>query len=354
MPDRITFFLFFVLSGLPFLASQAQELYPMRNYNKWGYINSEGRWVIQPRYQMAMDFHEGYAIVKDTYQGGEVWDIINEKGQKVIQSEYYGYGVFLKLYDYRITILPNQMFSEGLIPASIEILDDQYSGDPVSGYLNTKGELELYGYFEKVYNFSEGLACVVRKGKYGFIDRNGRFVIQPTFLMAGSFSEGLAPAMDQQTNLWGYINTKGEWAIAPQFSKARDFSDGLAAVWKDFQWGYITPTGHYAIPAQYRVAESFHNGYAYVTKENKSYFINLNGKRAFTDDLYRQLCFTRSFTNGAALLAVAPADRTCLSFELAEDVILHDSNLLLYMNDKGKIFYQQDLDEYYAINKIRP
>lgn len=335
-------------------ASFAQELYPMRNYDKWGYINSEGRWVIAPKYKMAMDFHDGYALVKDTYQGGEVWDVINEKGQKVIQSEYYGYGLFLKRYDYRISISPNSYFSEGLIPASIEILDPTYKGDPVSGYINTSGELELYGYYEKVYNFQEGLACVVRDGHYGFINRNGRFAIKPTFLMAGSFSSGLAPALDEKTNLWGYINTKGQWAIAPQFSKARPFSDRLAAVWKDFKWGFIGTDGNYAIAPVFMVAESFENGYAFVSKDNKSYFINRQGSKAFNDGLYNQLCFTRSFTNGAALVAIAPGERDCLSFELAEDVILHDSNLLLYLNTAGEIFYQQDIDEYFVINKLRP
>lgn len=333
--------------------SEAQKLYPMRNYNKWGYINSDGNWIIPPTYEMALDFADGVALVKDTYQGGEVWDVIDEKGQKIIQSEYFGYGVFLKLYDYRVTILPSKQFSEGLIPVAIEILDKNYKGPAVSGFLNKSGELELYGYYEKVFNFSDGLACVVKNGKYGYITRNGEWAIKPAYAMAGSFSNGLAPALDEKTRKWGFVNKKGDWAIEPQFSKAKDFSDGLAAVWIDFKWGYIDVYGNYAIQPQYRIAESFSNGYAYIGKENSYYFIDSQGKQAFSENIYSKLCFTKSFENGAALMAVAPDGRSCYNFELAEEVILQDTNLLLYINTSGEIIYQQEMEEYYTINKIR-
>ena len=331
---------------------EAQKLYPMRNYNKWGYINSEGKWIIPPKYEMALNFSDGVALVKDTYQGGEVWDIINEKGQKVIQSEFYGYGVFLKLYDYRITIQPSKKFSEGLIPVTVEILDPNYKGPAVSGFLNKNGELELYGYYDKVFNFRDGFASVIKNGKYGFINKDGEWVIKPTFAMSGSFSNGLAPALDEKTRLWGYINKQGAWAVKPQFSKAKDFSEGLAAVWKDFKWGYINVYGQYVVSPEYRIAESFSDGLAYVGRENSYFFIDKEGRKAFSEELYKKLCFTRSFYNGLALMAIAPEERSCFNFELAEDVILQDTNLLLYLDANGKIIYQQELEEYFTVNKI--
>ena len=107
-------------------AVSAQQLYPMRKFDKWGYINDKGNWIIKPQYQMALDFHDGLAMVKDTYQGGEVWDFINESGQKIIQSEYFGFGTFLKLYDYKVTVQPHDYFAEGLIPVTVQILDPTY------------------------------------------------------------------------------------------------------------------------------------------------------------------------------------------------------------------------------------
>ena len=352
---RILLFFIYFLGGLLMagMPAVAQELYPMRNFNKWGYINSEGRWIIPPKYEMALNFSDGLALVKDTYKGGEVWDVINEKGQKVIQSEYYGYGIFLKIYDYRISFQPNQQFTEGLIPVAIEIMDPHYKGEAVSGFLNKEGELEVYGYYDKVYNFHNGYAAAVKDGKFGFIDKTGDWVISPTYVMAGSFSNGLAPALDEKSRKWGYINKEGAWVVKPQFSKAKDFSDGLAAVWKDFKWGYINVYGEYIVPLQYRIAESFSDGYAYVGKDNTYYFIDKNGQKAFSEDLYQKLCFTKSFENGAALMAIAPEGRNCFNFELSEDVILQDTNLLLYVDTNGDIIYKQELEEYYTVNKIR-
>ena len=94
MLNRLLFFLFITACWLSVGAGYAQELYPMRNYDKWGYIDAEGRWIIAPKYQMAMDFHEGYALVKDIYQGGEVWDVIDKKARRLFSQSTMGTAFF--------------------------------------------------------------------------------------------------------------------------------------------------------------------------------------------------------------------------------------------------------------------
>ena len=44
-------------------------------------------------------------------------------------------------------------------------------------------------------DFSEGLARVKIKGKWGFIDKTGCLAIEPRFRFANFFREGLAPVM---------------------------------------------------------------------------------------------------------------------------------------------------------------
>lgn len=59
--------------------------------------------------------------------------------------------------------------------------------------------------------FKEGLAAVQigdsETGKHGFIDKRGKFVINPQFDYAFAFSEGLAVIRvgDDKTGKWGYI-----------------------------------------------------------------------------------------------------------------------------------------------------
>lgn len=73
-----------------------------------------------------------------------------------------------------------------------------------------------------------GLARVKLTGKWGYIDRTGRIVINPQFEEAGDFSEGLARV--KTGGKWGYIDRTGRFLVNPQFEEAGDFSQGLARV----------------------------------------------------------------------------------------------------------------------------
>jgi hypothetical protein len=61
-------------------------------------------------------------------------------------------------------------------------------------------------------SFNEGLAAVqvgdYETGKRGFVDKRGKFVINPQFDYAFAFSEGLAAVRvgDAKTGKWGYVS----------------------------------------------------------------------------------------------------------------------------------------------------
>lgn len=86
-------------------------------------------------------------------------------------------------------------------------------------------------------------------GKYGYIDKTGKIVINPQFDDgAGSFSEGLASV--EIGDKWGFIDKTGKYVINPRFFYACSFSEGLAWVkigdWKTgYKTGYIDKTGKY-------------------------------------------------------------------------------------------------------------
>lgn len=55
--------------------------------------------------------------------------------------------------------------------------------------------------------FYEGLARVVKKGKYGYIGKNGKVIIPTKYDYSRNFHEGKAVVM--KNNQWGYIDTNG-------------------------------------------------------------------------------------------------------------------------------------------------
>jgi hypothetical protein len=106
---------------------------------------------------------------------------------------------------------------------------------------------------------TEGLAAVMEKDKWGFIDRSGQFVIQPQFSQINNsgivglgpvlFAGGLAPVADE-TGLFGYIDQKGQFVIEPRFVWAEGFKHGVAEVQQvqaggARQLGYINLKGEF-------------------------------------------------------------------------------------------------------------
>ena len=83
--------------------------------------------------------------------------------------------------------------------------------------------------------------------KWGYVDVKGCWVINPQFINAYPFVDGLARiptivvegANDDVETKFGYIDESGNWVIKPQFQQACDFVDGIACVRYNSMWGFI-------------------------------------------------------------------------------------------------------------------
>jgi hypothetical protein len=170
-----------------------------------------------------------------------------------------------------------------------------------------------------------GLHPVVdANGKYGFIDRTGRFRIPPRYNGAGQFSEGVAyvwfwegdkrrdgivdpngnftelPATNDyefifhdglarfqtpsgQERKYGYMDKAGRVRVEPQFFDAGHFSEGLAWVrvqqGSEWLYGFIDKTGKFVIEPQFVYQPGdFVEGLAKATAKFKSGFIDRTGR----------------------------------------------------------------------------
>jgi len=214
---------------------------------KWGFINDDGKTVIEPAFHEVRAFQKGYAPVRLINK----WGIIDRKGRYVINPSYDNMGDF----------------SEGLIASKV---------DGKWGYITIKDRVAIPAQFSEAQPFSNGLAAVRIDNSWGFIDSDGRFVVNPRFSAAGAFSNGLAPV--QVGNQWGFIDKKGNLKIKPQFQRATSFSGDLAAVQEDSLWGFINDDGRFEINPVYDNALAFSEGLAPVQKDGAWGYINLKGK----------------------------------------------------------------------------
>ena len=96
---------------------------------------------------------------------------------------------------------------------------------------------------------THGPVMMPLNGKWGYVDKAGKFFVKPQFDAAWEFSEGLAPV--QLGDKFGFIDQAGNLVIKPQFEAIFKFDDGLAAVKIGGKWGFIDQTGKFLINPQF-------------------------------------------------------------------------------------------------------
>ncbi len=161
-----------------------------------------------------------------------------------------------------------------------------YQDGTLYGYANVLGELVIEPQFMLAGDFAEGMAPVSYDGRTtGFINQIGELVIEPRFSYAGKFTQGLAlvgvPGVDADAPfLTAYIDRIGRFVFGDaRFVAAEPFSEGLAAVSYDgAQYGYIDLLGNLVIELQFAHAEAFSEGLAPVQFGGQYGFIDRTGK----------------------------------------------------------------------------
>lgn len=199
-------------------------------FDFWGYVAPNGRWVIEPTFLRAGPFSDGLAPV---LVGAQLLGLTpNSSG---LDGRFRGglYGFISMDGSYEIT--PKYLwagpFSEGLAPIVRldSLTEKRINVEFISKEQETAFEIENV---EQVMPFSGGLAEVIRirNGKMvsGFIDIEGNTAIDYVWDDAHFFSDGLAPV--EREGKWGYIDDRGELVIPLKFADATVFYKGYAIV----------------------------------------------------------------------------------------------------------------------------
>ena len=168
----------------------ADGLIPIKHNGKYSYFNIVGDREFEGEYDFAGTFANGNAPVCNNGK----WFIIDKTGKAVDDKTYDD-----------IALFQDGTFTKN----KVKLL--KYSGK----YHLINNDQEV-GEFDDVDILSDdGYIAVRVNGKWGFVDNNGEMKIEPQYIEARSFSNGLAAVFDG-TN-WGFVNKNGELAIEYQF-----------------------------------------------------------------------------------------------------------------------------------------
>lgn len=336
--------------GLLFLSFylSAENLHVFEYEGKFGYFNDNLEIQIEPVYDEASDFNDGYATVKHKPYDNKfntVYYVINEQNE-VESSDLRNKNIFYYLgqnlyycgepfnqYLFNVkTKTRHHVF--GSFYGSYDILDWDYLGND-SHLVDNKGNtIEVPGNWLKIYDQSSGAGLAADKDfNMYIIDKEGNIILDKIFDSARTFSEGLMAVSTSSRS--GYINSKGEFVIECPFvteyydtynppSIDYPFKEGVAVpqvkrgVYKIIDkkgkelsgetklhsasfcseghilarkaaggnFGYLDKTGKQVIPFVLDEANNFSDGFARAVLDGKDIVIRaIDRKYFFTQDL---------------------------------------------------------------------
>lgn len=311
--------------------TDSDQLFPIKEYGKWGYIDQKGVKIIECKYDFASDFFDGLAAVKID----SLWGFIDSRGGVMIQPKYInadesyfprfsdglchvqertnsriinlfikkdGSVAFISPYSYweigdfingraRVNIDEEVCFidKEGKIVIKTgfpygwtfsEGLGHIWTGDSTH-YIDTTGNIIIAISGMGNGDFSEGLAHIAHDVDY-YIDKKGERVVTSSVgnFVHFDFSDGFAQVYDPESG-HGFIDGSGKVVIQTKYYLANNFKEGLCAVVenRNSKWGFIDKQGGVIINPRFdEVSEGFRNGLCWVKENHQWGYINRNGE----------------------------------------------------------------------------
>jgi hypothetical protein len=252
----------------------------------YGFIDHQGNMVIKPQYQYAYPFSEGFAVVKNYDRFGmidrnnrEVFPIKYEILTSMFEGNLFaGDNDGLALYNNKFERLTEPIYTQLDGKSEDRILvvrDGKY------GYLDLNGKEIIPCQYDRAGLFKNGRTFVSRNNKWGIIDRMGNIILPIEYDNSGYraeayiYHDGLA--LVEKDHFYGYVDISGNFVVYPSFQNAYQFSEGLAPVYIG-AWGYIDTKGDFFIPPVFDIASPFVWGRAEVVYKGEIHKMNTEGR----------------------------------------------------------------------------
>jgi len=243
----------------------------VRQDELYGIADEKGQEVVASEYPEIHPFSEdGFALAR---KEGGTYVYIDEDGQirKAPDADYKELGM---ISSERVTACKSGKY--GYLDENMEPVGP-FSWDELTGIkgstgagrkdkkwvlVNKKGEVKGDKKFDDVIRDENGFCSdqkrifVKEKKKYHLINTKEKRIGKLSFDDAKAFTgEGYAAVCND--GKWGFVDTDGKLVIDYTYEEAESFSNGFAAVYADGKWGYIDTEGNQMISFQFLAATHF-------------------------------------------------------------------------------------------------
>lgn len=289
-------------------------LYPAfkmdKNTRLWGYIDPEGKFIIEPKYDKTHEFtSEGLAKIEIDGLSG----VIDSQGREILEAKYEMIFDFTNGYFVAFDGKQNQIFnykgevqlvgenkyihigpcSDGLFTVSTLDEDNQIK----MGYIDNSGSLIIEDEYSRAYDFIDGRAIVQENegGSFKIIDKDNKTLKKLDYKdVRGTSSNGIYIFKDK-SDLYGLIDWKGDIIVEDKFTNIEKVEEENILVSRSENsqsaYGVINKKGEYIIQPEYNSIILLGHGYFALSKEldkdeNNIYAISNNKGELMTEFEY--------------------------------------------------------------------
>ncbi len=254
------------LDYLPQMSSFQNKYYKVKKNGKWGVVQ-----IIEDN-----DKYEVEVVLDFKYDS--IVEIRNLRGYLKIKSGEF-WGMFNNKFD--IIIEPNFRY---LIRTDIfnffAIKNDSTCGEFSKGkfkFLNNNVDIK-----RKKEKIGFGLFKQRKECFYGIVDSKDSLILDYKYFDIEKFNKKSKyypydMAKINENGLYGYILKDGTFLVTPQFEVLKAYQEDMARVKKNNKWGFINVKGKIVIPLIYDLVEPFTNGKSRVLLNGERFYIDKNG-----------------------------------------------------------------------------
>lgn len=257
-----------------------------------GFIDGQGNWVIEPRFIRAEGFQaNGLSVASEQGFAESLVNprigLINARGEWVLEPVADSFQYLPKPYSGE-AMSPDGAFNRNPILRLSANGDMAVSVQRKWGLLDKNGQWLIEPRFDELrFDGDTSWMAASENDRWGVVNAQGQWLVEPQFDNIGKLAQnGLALAQTDAGD--GFINREGQWVIAPQRARMRDFSDAGLAAFRDAdsgRWGFINAAGEVVIAPKFAKAHDFINGMAQIrTKRGARGFIHPDGSWAIAPE----------------------------------------------------------------------
>lgn len=233
---------------------ESKELYRIQVGGKCGFINENGKLVIEPQFDRAYFFFSDSVCFA---QVGKRKGLINSNGEYIAELDT----TINWIYEFKNNVA------------------EFITNNGKQGVINKFGEIILSAIYKEVLRDGDnGFIVMDTLGNMGYINNQGDFIIPCKYDVVHQFNEGLT--MVATSSKCGYVDPTGTWIIDSIYDDARDFGNGLARVKRNKKWMFIDHNGKEVDKFHFdEILTGFTCNRAFIKKDNRIELIDKNGKK---------------------------------------------------------------------------